>query len=134
MLGLLAALISGLRAERFSPPSACITNADTTVFPMEVVKTELTDDDSAAVVALGLPYKPSSIKVETKNNVCSSVVAAYNALIPQADASHRITRAIVIKANTVYALFPPPTDAPGSMPFYFFNSNYQFITRLERLP
>lgn len=134
MLGLIVALFSSAGAKPLAPPSVCITHPDTTAFPLEVVKTELTDDDSASVAALGLPYNPSSIKVENRNSVCSSVLAAYNALIPQADASHRITRAVVIRANTVYALFPAPTNAPGTMPFYFFSGNYRFITRLEALP
>lgn len=111
--------------------ATCVTDTSTTWQALEVAKSSLTEVDSAIQVKNGLPYPIDSVEVESNEQICAAVVAAYNALIPSADSVHRINHAIVMRADSIFVLMHHPENTGWLRMVYFFSSTYQFITRYE---
>ena len=132
----LALVLFVATAENRSTPlpvsvNSCITDTSITSYPLQIAISNLVEGDSASQVSDGLPFPVDTVEVETAEQVCASVINAYNSLIPAADSVQRITRGIVMEAASVYVLMLPPEKQGHLSVLYFFSSSYQFITRHE---
>lgn len=121
--------VFGLTATLFMRPAAaraqCRTNSDTSATVVAMIETHLSNADSASLVSMGLPYKPTSVAIVSTSSVCTSVINAFNALYPNSQKSKRISSAFIVKADNSYALYRPPTTGKLDT-YFFFNSAFQY--------
>ena len=124
---MLAALV-GLSAGGSAGAAPCRVQRDTSELAEYLIKQTLTYNDSAAIVALGLPFNPSSASIVSDSTTCQSIVNSYNAHLLVADSLLRITSGYVVRVGTAFGLYIPSTpDGPYRTElFALFNAAFQF--------
>ena len=118
----------GLSSGGSAVAAPCKVQTDTSELAEYVIKQTLTDNDSAAIVALGLPYNPSSATIVSDSTTCQSVVNSYNAQLPVADSLLLITSGYVVSVGTAFGLYIPSTpNGPYRTDLVaLFNAAFQF--------
>ena len=126
---LLVALL-GLSGAGSAVAAPCRVQSDTGELAEYLIKNMLTYNDSAGMVALGLPFNPSSATIVRDSTTCQAVVNSYNAHLPVADSLLHITSGYVVSvsAGTAFGLYIPSTP---SGPYRteltaLFNAAFQF--------
>ena len=96
----------GAASREVGAQSSCLANKDTVASIQEDIMIHLTWGDSGRIVAVGLPYKPRTVKLVTSAALCDSLIAAFNARLSPAD-SLRAKAGYVFKlGRKAYALVP----------------------------
>ena len=130
----LAALLSlaatGAMASTADP---CLGTSDTAQRYVQVVRNQVFLGDSVRVVAMGLPFKPSSgVALEADSTACAAVVSAFNGMYPPADSAKHIAAGYVIRVgNQAYAFVRPKADYDGPTSYFFFDANYNFLIEIS---
>ena len=103
----LSVVVGGRASASASGP--CLGTSDTAEIYVKVVGNQVFLGDSSRVVALGLPYRPSSgVALETDTTACAAVVSAFNGLYPPGDSTNHVAAGYVIRVgNQAYAFIRP---------------------------
>ena len=107
--GMALAVSAGYGTHVRRPPALqgqpCRSASDTAQLAMTFARHGLSDNDSAGLVALGLPYRPSALSLATDSVTCQIIIDAYNTSL--ADTLHRITSGYVVQADSAFVLYLP---------------------------
>jgi hypothetical protein len=103
VLGLAAASSAFLRPPHAIQASPCRTASDTGTLAITLARHGLTDNDSAGLVALGLPFRPAQVSLVTDSATCQAIIDSYNAA--RVDTVHVLSDGYVVHADSAFVLF-----------------------------
>lgn len=83
----------------------CGTATDTGAVALDLAKHGLEDNDSARLVAAGLPFDPASVSLVTDSATCQAIIDSYNATN-----SPHVSGGYVVSAGFAFVLFVPPKE------------------------
>lgn len=72
---------------------------------MDQTRGGLTANDSADLIAAGLPYNPSVVSLVVDSATCQSIINNYNAAN-----AHHISSGYLVSADSAFVLFIPPRE------------------------
>ena len=80
--------------------SPCQTESGLGAVAARMVKQALTANDSAGIVANGLPYKPTQVSIVSDSTTCQPVIDSYNGQLAPADSGLTVSSGYVISVDS----------------------------------